>query len=117
MMSKEEVASIVVYSKENKVSFKDRLKELRIPPWRFYDAKRRYLKDGNNELLEIGNKGSFIACPDLRKKRAYKRKGSSALNSKVSIELQSSNGTVIRIQGELGTSQLESIILSATHHV
>ncbi len=64
-MSKEEIASIVLYCKENNVSFKDRLKELRIAPWRFNAAKSKYSKEVKDELLAIGNKGRFIACPDL----------------------------------------------------
>ena len=117
MMSKEEIASIVLYCKENNVSFKDRLKELRIAPWRFYAAKSKYSKEVKDELLDIGNKGRFIACPDLTKKRIHEKKGSAPLYSNLSIELQSANGTIMRIQGELSNSQLESIILSATNHV
>lgn len=117
MMSKEEIASIVLYCKENNVSFKDRLSELRITPWRFYEAKSKYSKGAKDELLAIGSKGRFIACPDLTKKRIHAKKDSALLCSNVSIELQSANGTIMRIQGDLSNSQLESIILSATNHV
>lgn len=61
MMAKGEVASIVLYCSERKVSFKSRLEELGIAQWRFYKAKGRYEKSKNecssNELLELGNKG------------------------------------------------------------
>lgn len=117
MMSKEEVASIVLYCKGNNVSFKDRLNELRITPWRFYAAKSQYSKQVKAELLDIGNQGNFVACPDLTKKRIHDKKSSAPLCSGVSIELQSANGTIMRIQGELSNSQLECIILSATNHV
>lgn len=40
-MTKEEIASIVLYCKDNNVSFKDRLRELGIIPWRFYEAKSK----------------------------------------------------------------------------
>jgi len=39
MMTKEEIASIVLYCKDNNVSFKDRLRELGITPWRFMRQK------------------------------------------------------------------------------
>ncbi|MGR5574835.1 hypothetical protein [Bacteroides thetaiotaomicron] len=118
MMTKEEIASVVLYCKDNNVSFKSRLQELGITPWRFYEAKRSYANSNGNELLEIDNKGRFIACPDLKKKRTYTRRSvREALCSNINIELQSANGTIMRIHGELNNSQIESIILSATGHV
>ncbi|MBQ2531241.1 MAG: hypothetical protein II548_03010, partial [Bacteroidales bacterium] len=42
MMTKEEVAEVVAYCEENKVSYKQRLAELGINTWNFYDAKRKY---------------------------------------------------------------------------
>jgi len=118
MMTKEEIASIVLYCKDNNVSFKDRLRELGIIPWRFYEAKSKYTKDKNNELLAIGNKGNFIPCPDLTRKCSHVKKASDErICSNINIELQSANGTIMRIHGELNNSQLESIILSATNHV
>ena len=81
MMSKEEIASIVVYCKENNMNFKDRLKELRITPWRFYTAKSKYSKKVKNELLDIGNKGHFIACHDLTKKRIHEKKDSAPFSN------------------------------------
>mgnify|MGYP004556296515 FL=1 len=44
MMTREEVAEIMTYCQEQTVSYKDRLAELGIAPWRFYDAKSRYAK-------------------------------------------------------------------------
>lgn len=42
MMTKEDVAQVVAYCDENNVSQKQRLEELGIPAWKFYDAKRKY---------------------------------------------------------------------------
>ena len=39
MMTKEEVAQVITYCEENKVSFRQRFEELRITQWAFYDAK------------------------------------------------------------------------------
>ena len=52
MMTREEVAEIMTYCQEHTVSHKDRLAELGIAPWRFYDAKSRYAKQQ-------------VYCPDL----------------------------------------------------
>ena len=43
MMSKEEVAEIITYCREHNVRQCDRLKELGIAAWRFYDARRKYI--------------------------------------------------------------------------
>ena len=44
-MTKEEVAQVIAYCEEKKISYKQRLEELGINPWNFYDAKRRYEED------------------------------------------------------------------------
>lgn len=121
MMTKEEVASIVLYCSERKVSFKSRLEELGIAQWRFYEAKGRYEKSKNecssNELLELGNKGTFIPCPDLTRKSRKMSGSQSDAHGNLNIELQTAGGVMMRIQGELDSSQLRSIILSAVGHV
>ena len=40
-MTKEEVAQVIANCDENKISCKQRLSELGISPWNFYDAKRK----------------------------------------------------------------------------
>lgn len=42
MMTREEIAEILYYCKTKGVTYKDRLKELGIPPWKFYDYKAKY---------------------------------------------------------------------------
>ena len=55
-MTKEEVAQVVAYCDENKISYKQRLAVLGIKPWRFYDVKRKYApkEDGENAALIPG---------------------------------------------------------------
>ena len=66
-MTKEEVAQVIAYCDENKISYKQRLAELRINPWSFYDAKRKYASkaDGENagEFLQLVPGGSFLPNP------------------------------------------------------
>ena len=42
MLSKEEVADVISYCKEHGCSYKERLAELGIPEWKFYDSKYKY---------------------------------------------------------------------------
>ena len=67
MMTKEEVAQVIAYCDENKISYKQRLSELGISPWNFYDAKRKYApkEEGDNagEFLQLITGGSFLSNP------------------------------------------------------
>ena len=66
-MTKEEVAQVIAYCDENKISYKQRLEELGINPWSFYDAKRKYASkaDGENagEFLQLVPGGAFFPNP------------------------------------------------------
>lgn len=68
MMTKEEVAQVIAYCDENKISYKRRLSELGISPWCFYDAKRKYApkEEGDNagEFLQLIPGGSFLPNPN-----------------------------------------------------
>ena len=44
MMTREEVAEVITYCKENGISYKERLTELGIPIWKFYDSKAQYVQ-------------------------------------------------------------------------
>ena len=67
MMTKEEVAQVIAYCDENKISYKQRLSELGISPWNFYDAMRKYApkEEGDNagEFLQLIPGGSFLPSP------------------------------------------------------
>ena len=67
MMTKEEVAQIITYCDENKISYKQRLSELGISAGSFYDAKRKYApKQGDDtagEFLQLVSGGSFLPNP------------------------------------------------------
>lgn len=41
-MTKEEVTEVIDYCEANKISYKQRQKELGVSVWSFYDAKRKY---------------------------------------------------------------------------
>ena len=47
MMTKEEVAQVIAYCDENKISYKQRLEELGINPWSFVTGNEKYSTIGN----------------------------------------------------------------------
>ena len=53
-MTKEEVAQVIAYCDENKISYKQRLAELGINPWNFYDAKLDHFQRGQHGSVSFG---------------------------------------------------------------
>ena len=122
MMTKEEVAQVIAYCDENKISYKQRLAELGVNPWSFYDAKRKYApkEDGENagEFLQLVPGGSFLPNPiKPSRSRSSKRKDSSRGAVAVSIELRTPTGTMMRISGNLTGRELKDIIIASSTHV
>lgn len=54
-MTEAEFAPVVAYCDDNKISYKQRLPELGINPWNFYDAKRKYAPTERGEDAGISN--------------------------------------------------------------
>ena len=121
-MTKEEVAAIVLYCEENKVSYNRRLAELGISTWAFYDAKRKYApkEEGDNagEFLQLMPGGSFLPNP-IKPSRSRSSRQKSAEHGAValSIELRTPTGTMIRIAGDLSGQELKDIIIASSTHV
>ena len=124
MMSSSEVNEIVRYCHENGLSYKERLTELGIAPWKFYDAKRHYnqkeasegkflqLTPGNSEQLS-----EFFGAPrpiGSRRKKSGKEKNQSTL---VNIEMKTPRGNLLRIQGEFISRTIQDIILAFSGYV
>ena len=121
-MTKEEVAQIITYCDETKISYKQRLAELGINPWSFYDAKRKYApkEEGENtgELLQLVPGGSFLPNPiKPSRSRSSKQKDSAQGTVAVSIELRTPTGTMMRISGNLTGRELKDIIIASSTHV
>lgn len=123
-MTKEEVASIVKYCNDNGVSYKVRLSELGIPEWKFFESKRRHAKEqassasSSGEFLQLTAGGDFVPMPAFAAKtgRGFSKKNSQAPR-KISVELRTPNGTMMRIQGELDKEYLQSIIQASSVRV
>lgn len=110
-MIREEVAEIVTYCKDHQVTYKSRLAELNILVWRFYDSKSRYAEkqsSGNQSqgtFIEQPQNGTFIPVSSFVAQSGCKSKGEPSLDFK-SIEIRTSSGNAIRIQGELSAQEL-----------
>ena len=122
MMTKEDVAQVIAYCDENKISYKQRLSELGISPWNFYDAKRKYApkEEGDNagEFLQLIPGGSFL--PNQIKPsraRSAKQKESAQETVAGNIELRTPTGTMMRISGNLTGRELKEIIIASSTHV
>ena len=121
MMTKEEVAQVIAYCDENKISYKQRLSELGISPWNFYDAKRKYApkeeEENAGEFLQLIPGGSFIRSPIKPSRSSSKQKESAQETVAVNIELRTPTGTMMRISGNLTGRELKEIIIASSTHV
>ena len=124
-MTKEEDAQVIAYCDENKISYKQRLSELGISPWNFYDAKRKYApkEEGDNvdnagEFLQLIPGGAFLPNPiKPSRSRSSKQKESAQETVAVNIELRTPTGTMMRISGNLTGRELKEIIIASSTHV
>ena len=103
-MTREEVAEIMNYCKEHKVTYKSRLEELNIPVWRFYDNKSRYAaeqssgKTAQGEFIKLLYSGSFVPVPSFAGTTGWKQKSTPATPSGLKeIEIRTPVGSAIRI--------------------
>jgi hypothetical protein len=116
MMTEEEVAEIVSYCEGHEMSFKKRLEELGIPLWKFYDSKRRYApkeEDGKGEFLQLMDTGGFFSANPIKPSRS-RGKAPQEQPSHLSIEMKTPNGTMMRIEGEMSQSILQTIIRASS---
>lgn len=117
-MPREEILKIASYCQEHKITYKERLDELKIPYWTFYKAKRKYrLQDeaspeSRGEFKQL-TPGTFSpgAMP-VRSNRSKRPSGSgtSCQESYLTIELRTSSGTAMRIQGNMTPAHLRELI-------
>lgn len=123
-MTREEVAEVMAYCKENGISYKTRLAELGIPAWKFYDNKARHAREqeaskAKGEFLQLSAGDTFIPAPSFAATSGKKVKGgnNSTVSQALSIELRTPNGTAMRIRGEMSQDFVQSIIRASISHV
>ena len=92
---------MIVNCDENKICHRQRLSELGVSPWSFYDAKRKYApkEEGENagEFLQLIPGGSFLLDQiKPSRSRGSKQKDSAQETVAVNIELRTPTGTMLR---------------------
>lgn len=122
---REEVARKVAYCNEMGIPFKYRVEELGYSIWDFYRSRRKYAQQQkqeaqNGEFVQLitGESGlipesSFASTI----KRSPKKSEFTNISSNLTVDLRTPAGTVIRIQGEINDSLLESIIKASGANV
>ena len=121
-MTREEVADVITYCKKNDISYKARLAELGIPAWKFYDSKSRYAleqesSEAKGEFLQLYDGGSSVPSFAATSGRKAKGRKEASASQMLSIELRTPNGTMMRIQREMGQDFIQSIIRASSGHV
>ena len=111
MMTKEEIAEVVAYCDENKISYKQRLSELGI-------SECKQDGDSAGDFLQLVPGGTFLPNP-IKPARSKSGKQKDAERNVVSvcIELRTPTGTMIRISGDLTGHELKDIIIASSTHV
>ena len=123
-MTREEVAEIITHCQTNQITYKARLQELGIPTWRFYASKAKYAEEEASEnsqvsFLQLRSGDGCVPMPSFAAKpgQRSKTKRQSDEPRNLSVELRTSNGTMMRISCEMDTRVLQSIILASCGHV
>lgn len=116
----------MTYCKEHQMPYKTRLSELGIASWRFFDAKSRYAREQREsggaaagEFLQLTSDRTFVPMPSFAATtgRKPKEKKVSSSGKLLSIELRTSTGTMMRIQGEMDAVFVQSIIQASSSRV
>lgn len=116
MLTREQILEIDQYCQEHKVSQQQRLNELGIGRHQFYVWKRKYrLEDeaGNTPcgFVQLRPGGEFMPSSMPPAKTSGKRKGASSMQeSFLTVEIRTSSGTAMRIQGNMTAAHLHEII-------
>ena len=123
-MTREEVAEVMTYCKDNGKTYKARLAELGIPEWRFFESKARYAREQEKEtgkageFIQLTAGGGLVPTPSFAATTGRKPKGSKEPSSRMlSIELRTPNGTMMRIQGEVSRELIQGIIQASSGRV
>ena len=112
MMTREEVAEILHYCKSKGITRRERLKELGIAPWKFYEYKAKYAAEetaGSTEgaFLQLAGSSEVVSMPSFAARCGKRAKSKSNLisNKMLCIELRTPSGTMMRIS-RLGSDEV-----------
>lgn len=119
MVTREEILSIDRYCAEHKITHDAYFEaHSEIPRWAYYRYKNRYRKEDEQSLAPTGfvqltPGGEFVSGAMSPARSGAKSKASAQgcqQESYLTIELRTSSGTAMRIQGSMTASHLHEII-------
>ena len=120
MVTREQILEIQSYCAEHGITQGARLDELHINRSRFYRWQRKYREedeqgDGKNigSFVQLTPGGSFISSmmpPARTSSKARPNKGTADDQSFLTIEMRTSSGLAIRIQGGMTPAHLKELI-------
>ena len=124
MLTREQVLAIDTYCAEHRVRQIDRLSELGIHPHQFYRWKKKYREQDEAERTQGAEAGGFVQLvpdgpfmspmmPAPRTSGKSCSKAGDPGQSFLSIELRTSSGTAMRIQGCMTAAHLRELIAAS----
>ena len=124
-MTREEIQDIIQYCQDHGISYKQRLTELGIPLWKFYEWKRRYIIEDKlhpqheGEFIQLPSTGNFVpsVLPPARTQNVKKQNEivSEDTQSYMTVELRTIDGSQMVIQGNMTAAHLREIIKGMNH--
>lgn len=115
MLTREQILEIDQYCQEHKVSQQSRLDELGIGRHQYYVWKRKYrMEDEEGRApgeFQLRPGGDFVSpMMPPAKTSGKEKKISNAFESYLTVEIRTSSGTAMRIQGSMTAAHLREII-------
>lgn len=125
-MTKEEVLELEAYCISSGASKREALQHFNVTEWNYYNSKRKLgmsppLRSSADKPESPGvfipvilEKNSQLAA---KPKRRARRENELAKGNVLTIEMRTSNGTELRIQGQMNISMLREILHSSSTEV
>ena len=117
MLTREQILEIDNYCQEHKVSQQSRLDELGIGRHQYYIWKRKYRQEDEHGaspggFVQLRPGGEFVPSmmPPAKTSGKGKAASGSSAESFLTVEIRTSSGTAIRIQGNMTAAHLYEII-------
>lgn len=113
MMTREEIAAIDCECEERHISQQNYLESHGIAKHQYYRWKRRYREEDEQSLVPAGfvpmTPGAAPAVPSPRS-RSKQQKSRQDQESFLTVEIRTSRGSAMRIQGDMTAAHLREII-------
>jgi len=118
MITREKVLEIQNYCFKNNVSIKDRIKELGITSWAYYQSKGRYTREDeeSGEFVRISD-GKAMSKQFTGDRPVPPPAEDVANQCYITVEMRTPSGTEVRIQGMMSPEHLREAVSAGGGHV